>query len=67
MAAIIDYINETQSKHILTLEDPIEYLHSHKNSIVNQREIGQDSQSFSIGLRAALRQDPDVILSRRNA
>ena len=62
MAAIIDYINETQSKHILTLEDPIEYLHSHKSSIVNQREIGQDSESFSIGLRAALRQDPDVIL-----
>ena len=62
LAGIIDYINETQSKHILTLEDPIEYLHSHKNSIVNQREIGQDSQSFAIGLRAALRQDPDVIL-----
>ena len=62
LAAIIDYINETQSKHILTLEDPIEYLHSHKSSIVNQREIGQDSESFSIGLRAALRQDPDVIL-----
>ncbi|WP_428909276.1 type IV pilus twitching motility protein PilT [Niallia sp. Krafla_26] len=62
LAAIIDHINETQSKHILTLEDPIEYLHRHKNSIVNQREIGQDSQSFSIGLRAALRQDPDVIL-----
>ena len=62
MAAIIDYINETPSKHILTLEDPIEYLHSHKSSIVNQREIGQDSESFSIGLRAALRQDPDVIL-----
>lgn len=62
LAAIIDYINETQSKHILTLEDPIEYLHRHKNSIVNQREIGQDSQSFSVGLRAALRQDPDVIL-----
>lgn len=62
LAAIIDYINETQSKHILTLEDPIEYLHKHKNSIINQREIGQDSQSFGVALRAALRQDPDVIL-----
>lgn len=62
LAAIIDYINEKSSKHILTLEDPIEYLHSHKNSIINQREIGQDSKSFSIALRAALRQDPDVIL-----
>ncbi|MCM3568392.1 type IV pilus twitching motility protein PilT [Neobacillus mesonae] len=62
LAAIIDYINETFSKHILTLEDPIEYLHSHKKSIVNQREIGQDSKSFAIALRAALRQDPDVIL-----
>ncbi|NEX78354.1 type IV pilus twitching motility protein PilT [Bacillus thermocopriae] len=62
LAAIIDYINETSSKHILTLEDPIEYLHQHKKSIVNQREVGQDSQSFSVALRAALRQDPDVIL-----
>jgi twitching motility protein PilT len=62
LAAIIDYINETFSKHILTLEDPIEFLHTHKNSIVNQREIGHDSQSFSAALRAALRQDPDVIL-----
>lgn len=62
LAAIIDYINETASKHILTLEDPIEYLHSHKRSIINQREIGQDSKSFSNALRAALRQDPDVIL-----
>jgi twitching motility protein PilT len=62
LAAIVDYINETSSKHILTLEDPIEYLHTHKSSIVNQREIGQDSETFSIALRAALRQDPDVIL-----
>jgi twitching motility protein PilT len=62
LASIIDYINETTSKHILTLEDPIEYLHYHKSSIVNQREIGKDSPSFSSGLRAALRQDPDVIL-----
>ncbi|MDT8859517.1 type IV pilus twitching motility protein PilT [Alkalihalobacillus sp. MEB130] len=62
LAAMIDFINSNYSKHILTLEDPIEYLHNHKKSLVNQREIGLDSQSFSIGLRAALRQDPDVIL-----
>ena len=62
LAAIIDYINSNMSKHILTLEDPIEYLHHHKKSIVNQREVGHDSKSFAVGLRAALRQDPDVIL-----
>ncbi|MGG7619365.1 type IV pilus twitching motility protein PilT [Bacillus coreaensis] len=62
LASIVDFINENMSKHILTLEDPIEYLHKHKKSIVNQREIGLDSNSFAIGLRAALRQDPDVIL-----
>lgn len=61
VAAIIDYINSNMSKHILTLEDPIEYIHHHKRSIVNQREVGHDSQSFAIGLRAALRQDPDII------
>ena len=62
LAAMIDYINETKSKHIITLEDPIEYLHSHKKSVVNQREIGIDTNSFANGLRAALRQDPDIIL-----
>lgn len=62
LAAIIDYINETQNKHIITLEDPIEYLHVSKNSLVVQREVGTDTQSFARGLRAALRQDPDVIL-----
>lgn len=62
LAAMIDYINENQSKHIITLEDPIEYLHKHKRSIVNQREIGSDTKSFANGLRAALRQDPDIIL-----
>jgi twitching motility protein PilT len=62
LAAIIDYINTNMSKHILTLEDPIEYLHDHKRSIINQREVGHDSRSFAVGLRAALRQDPDVIL-----
>lgn len=62
LAAIIDKINNTRDAHIITLEDPIEYLHSHKMSIVNQREIGLDSQSYSNALRAALREDPDVIL-----
>ena len=59
---MIDIINSQRSCHIITLEDPIEFLHSHKKSIVNQREIKTDSQSFSAALRAALRQDPDVIL-----
>lgn len=62
LASMIDYINQERSSHILTLEDPIEYLHKHKKSIVNQREIGNDSKSFANGLRSALRQDPDVIL-----
>lgn len=62
LASMIDYINTTKSKHIITLEDPIEYVHSHKKSIINQREVGVDTQSFANGLRAALRQDPDVIL-----
>lgn len=62
LAAMIDLINSERNCHILTLEDPIEYLHRHKKSIVNQREIGYDSESFATGLRAALRQDPDVIL-----
>ncbi len=62
LAAMLNLINEHRSCHILTLEDPIEYLHSHRKSIVNQREIGADSHSFANALRAALRQDPDVIL-----
>src|SRR5690625_2460745 len=62
MAAMIDYMNEHKSKHIITLEDPIEYLHTHKMSIVHQREVGLDTKQFANGLRAALRQDPDVIL-----
>lgn len=62
LASMIDQINHDRSAHILTLEDPIEYLHKHNKSIVNQREIGLDSDSFSNALRAALRQDPDVIL-----
>lgn len=62
LASIIDVINKTRDSHILTLEDPIEYLHKHDKSIVNQREIGNDSHSYSAALRAALREDPDVIL-----
>lgn len=62
LAAMIDYINRTRKGHILTVEDPIEYLHKHKNSIVHQREVGKDVESFEVALRSALREDPDVIL-----
>jgi twitching motility protein PilT len=62
LAALIDEINRTRSDHIITIEDPIEFLHRHKQCIVNQREIGADAPSFSDALRAALRQDPDVVL-----
>ncbi len=62
LAALIDEINKTVSHHIMTVEDPIEFLHAHKQCIVNQREIGPDATSFSEALRGALRQDPDVIL-----
>jgi twitching motility protein PilT len=62
LASLIDEINETRDEHILTIEDPIEFLHSHKRCIVNQRELGADAPSFALGLKAALRQDPDVIL-----
>ncbi|MEW6243588.1 MAG: type IV pilus twitching motility protein PilT [Bacillota bacterium] len=62
LAAIVDRINSEQRCHIITLEDPIEYLHRHKQAIVNQRELGVDTRSFAAALRAALRQDPDVIL-----
>ena len=62
LAAMIDEINQTRNEHILTIEDPIEFLHRHKSCMVNQREIGNDAQSFELGLKAALRQDPDVIL-----
>jgi len=62
LAALINYINERYRKHIITLEDPIEYVHYHKNSIINQREVGTDVLSFAEGLKAALREDPDVIL-----
>ena len=62
LASMIDIINSKQNLHIITLEDPIEYLHKHKKSVVNQREIGLDSLSFSNALRVILREDPDVIL-----
>lgn len=62
LASLIDIINTTQERHIITLEDPIEYVHEHKKGIVNQREVGSDTESFNSALRAALRQDPDVIL-----
>lgn len=62
LASMIDQINNEKSCHIITIEDPIEYLHKHKKSLVNQRELGLDTKSFSNSLRAALRQDPDVIL-----
>lgn len=62
LASIIDRINDSRSLHVLTIEDPIEYLHSHKQSAVTQREIGLDSPSFDRALRSALREDPDVLL-----
>jgi twitching motility protein PilT len=62
LAAVIDEINRNRSEHILTVEDPIEFVHRHKRCIVNQREIGPDATSFGEALKAALRQDPDIIL-----
>ena len=62
LAAVVDEINRTRDDHIMTIEDPIEFLHRHKKCIVNQREIGPDATSFADALRGALRQDPDVIL-----
>src|SRR4051812_17635411 len=62
LASMIDMINEQRHEHIMTVEDPIEFLHRHKNCVVNQRELGSDATSFAAALKAALRQDPDVIL-----
>ena len=59
---MIDYVNVNRSAHIITVEDPIEYVHEHKRCMVNQREVGDDVESFAMSLRAALREDPDVIL-----
>ena len=62
LAAMIDRINETRAEHIMSVEDPIEFLHAHKKCIVNQREVNQDTKSFARALKHVLRQDPDVIL-----
>jgi twitching motility protein PilT len=62
LAAMIDHINTTRSRHVVTIEDPIEFLHVDKRSLINQREVGQDTASFKRALRRVLRQDPDVIL-----
>src|SRR5919201_2619338 len=62
LAAMIDKINKERHDHILTIEDPIEFVHQHQSCLVNQREVHQDTQSFSSALRAALREDPDIVL-----
>lgn len=62
LASVVDFINTHQAKHIITIEDPIEFLHQNKKSLISQREVGRDTKSFSNALRAALREDPDVIL-----
>ena len=62
LASLLDLANRTRSAHIVTIEDPIEFLHEHKKCLVNQREVGEDTQSFSMALKHALRQDPDIIL-----
>ena len=62
LASLIDKINDERNAHVITLEDPIEYLHSHRKAMINQREIGLDTHSYADALRAALREDPDVIL-----
>lgn len=62
LASLINQINQTQQKHIITIEDPIEFVHQHRMSVVNQRELGIDTMSFANALRAALRQDPDIVL-----
>jgi twitching motility protein PilT len=62
LASMIDYLNEHRNYHIITVEDPIEYVHTHKKSIVNQREVGSDTETFGAALRHVLRQDPNVIL-----
>ena len=62
LASMINYINEHKKGHIVTIEDPIEYIHRHKNCIVNQREVGADTESFATALKSVLRQDPDIIL-----
>ncbi len=62
LASMIDYINENRNEHILTIEDPVEFVHKSKQSVVHQRELGQDTRSFANALKSALREDPDIIL-----
>jgi len=62
LASMIDALNDTERLHIITIEDPIEYIHSHRNCLINQREVGQDTKTFALALKAALREDPDVVL-----
>ena len=62
LAAMIDAVNDRRACHIITIEDPIEYVHQHKRAAINQREIGLDTESFDRALRSALREDPDVLL-----
>ncbi|AIF43207.1 type IV pilus twitching motility protein PilT [Virgibacillus sp. SK37] len=62
LASMIDHLNQSVRKHIITLEDPIEYMHKHRQSVIDQREVGIDTANFANGLRASLRQDPDIIL-----
>lgn len=62
LAAMIDYINSNRAEHILTIEDPIEFVHTSKQSIIHQRELGMDTRSFANALKSALREDPDIIL-----
>ena len=62
LASIINKINATKQKHIITIEDPIEYIHKHKNSLINQKEVGVDTPSFGLAPKSCLRQDPDIIL-----
>ena len=62
LAALIDYLNQHEAGHIITLEDPVEFVHAHKSCLVNQREIGTDSLNFSSALRSLLSQDPDIVL-----
>lgn len=67
LAAMVNYINENFHHHILTIEDPIEFVHENKRCLVNQREVHRDTKSFSNALRSALREDPDIILVGRCA
>mgnify|MGYP000246415499 CR=1 FL=1 len=62
LASIVNYINKTKSRHIITVEDPLEYMHEDQMSYINQREVGIDTMAFANAMRAALREDPDVIL-----